>query len=468
MCCIGGWYCWSDKRPAPQVIEGMLLAGRTRGQDAAGLAWRDSSGQIKIIKERGDAKDFVKKIDEPMWAEITGSRIGLLHNRAKTKGTEWKTENNHPVSAFGWVVVHNGTLQNDDDVFAYHGIERPAEVDTVAINMLLSRQKDYLSSFRELTVTSGGLTAAMWKVDEPDNLGIIRLGPNELFLWEQEKILYWSSSPVAGQALPYKALGSLVFQNTAFMPEDRLLVLTPEKARTFALTRNPFLPPRKVVPYTPPTGWTKTPEKSAIPAGTTSQESAGLDSDPSPSTGSASETTTTSFAKPTFSWKGPGRVGKFVKPPPMFEEMAPEFYNLFEIMTRVRDAEPPYCAIRTGYGTWHFHREPSTLKDGEFYVARDFSPAKRQKTLFEIVFGEVYKKLPIHREAVDAFSPDDGKLVLEEFVTKMKMGTTGALLQKMGYMCPVCGITLRTAEWEQNLMRCKFCGIRSEVGAQNA
>jgi len=450
VCSIAGWYCWGKSRPTPNALKGMLIAGRSRGTDAAGVCWQAPNGKIMLSKERGDAKDFIGMISDEAWAEIASSPTGLLHNRAKTKGTEYKPENNHPVSAFGWVVVHNGTLTNDDDVFEYHKEVRPADVDTVAINMLLSTQKDYYDSFRELTVLSGGCTAAMWKLDEPDKLGIIRLGPNELFLWEADGVIYWSSAPLASQALPYKSMGCLAFQNTALMPEDRLLVLdrVGGKARTFAMTRNPFLPPRKAKVYTfPPT--------ADLPAGTLN-ETAGTPAAPVPVPPVPSGKTANKQESLHYRWEGSGKVNDIIKPPPMFDNVTPVWSNLMEVMARVRNSAAAYENMLTAYGTWHFTAHDYTPTNGgtSRVVERRFTGAKRQKPFLGEILGEMYPKLPALDSAFDL------KLPLEVFILVVKMPETGVSFQYPGFMCPVCGITMLASEWHMTGMKCKFCNIK--------
>lgn len=471
MCCIGGWYCSGKKRPHPEMLKGMLLAGRTRGIDATGVAWRAPDDRIMFSKEKEDAKDFIGHISKESWEEIANSPIGLLHNRAKTKGTEWKPENNHPVVAFGWVVVHNGTLVNDDDLFAYHGITRPADVDSIAINMLLSREKKFPDCFRQLTTVSGGCTAAMWNVDHPDEIGIIRLGPNELFMWEWDDILYWSSSPHAGQVLPYRALGSLAFQNTAMLPEDRLLVLGPaQKARTFTLTRSPFTPVKKPVsaPYTTFPASAASSTNSA--AATKEPESSGDDgSEWEPGkTSSGSEASTE--AKPSFKWEGGDRRfcaingGAVIKPPPVFEQIPITWFDMFEINRRILKAgpgEPHYVQLKTAYGTWHLKEEMLAFKDGGTtkIVRREFSPAKRMKPFFLDVFGEAVPSFPLGEAAANR-GTFDNKFPLEPFWLKLKLGDKSSI-ETLGYMCPVCGVTLQGREWDEQKLKCRWCKVQS-------
>lgn len=439
----------------------MLLAGRTRGIDASGVAWRAPDGRIMFSKEREDAKDFVERV--PNWDEIAQSRIGLLHNRAKTKGSEWKAENNHPVVGFGWVVVHNGTLTNDDELFAYHQVERPAEVDSITINMLLSRQKEYPECFRQLTVTSGGLTAAMWKVDRPDEIGIIRLGPNELYMWEWDDILYWSSAPHAGEALPYRALGSIAFQSTAMLPEDRLLVLGPGKARTFKMTRSPFSPKKvsAVVTTYPPYN---NPASSATttPVATVTSVTDGDDEqEPAASIGSEGPRNYKWMSAGGGRYKithGENSSSTMVKPSPIFAQMRDDWYDLFAV-TRGVIADPNgYAAVKTAYGTWHLRKDRIAFKDGtESTIARrEFAPAKRQKPFLNFVYGTSIPVLPLIESE---YSKYDQKLPLEPFWLKSKL-SNGSSMETLGYMCPVCGVTLRGKEWDEQKLRCRWCRVQ--------
>lgn len=472
MCSLGGWYCFGKARPHPEVLKGILLAGRENGnkgsKDATGIAWRAPDGTITLRKHHQDSPEFIKEIPDEKWAEISKSPLGLLHNRAVTKGKASDNANNHPIDAYGWVVTHNGTLANDEDVFYYHKETRPCEVDSVAINMLLSRQPNYPECFRELTVLSGGCTAAMWKVSAPENLALVRLGPNELFLWEHRDVIYWSSTPLAASALPYKAFASLVFQNTSRLPEDRLLVMTPEKVRSFALSRSPFFYPIKVKSASSQTG-------SESAAGSSSQEKDSPGSSPS-STGTGavlSEAETKSFI-----WKGTGRVTlpshtiPILKPAAIVEEMVPEWDNLYRLIKETRERHKPgteskeftpgKTTVRTGYGTWYFESQPVALPSGlTIIVRREFTPAKRQKPFLYEVFGTSFPRLPIPK--ADSGTPYDKILLLEQFNIK-SVNEHHVSSLAYGYMCPVCGAKETVSAWTNNLMRCYFCGIQSRLG----
>lgn len=421
MCSIGGWYSQGRSRPKPEFIRDLLLLGERKGSDATGIAWRDAAGVIRIIKDKSKAKEFVPRLTDDQWRAIAQSPIGLLHNRAKTKGSEQKDHNNHPIAEFGWIVIHNGTLRNDDDLFMYHKVARPAEVDTVAINLLLSRTDAWPECFRELTVAEGGLTAAMWKAADPDRLGLIRLGDNELYLWYHDDVIYWSSVPQAGQALPYRGLGSLAFQSSAWMPEGRLLVLEPGGARTFALKRRPFVLPRAASIISPSVATPVTVVSAKPPANT----------------------------KPSYQWSR-SNAGHFPilkdKPPPMFEEIRPVWDDLLAENHAARTAG--HGSLRTPYGTWRFWPQTVTLPSGTTTaVMREFKPCKRQKAFLASVYGNQLK-LPVLSN--DTTLPP---IPLEKFSIS---NAAGVVLP--GFMCPACGIVAPSTHWKPT-PRCSFCRV---------
>jgi hypothetical protein len=61
----------------------------------------------------------------------------LLHTRYSTHGSTTYNGNNHPVQGHGFIVTHNGVLQNDDETFQTLDVNRLHQVDSEAINATL-------------------------------------------------------------------------------------------------------------------------------------------------------------------------------------------------------------------------------------------------------------------------------------------------------------------------------------------
>ncbi len=469
MCSIHGWYAWGSSRPDPITLRGMLLCGAERGgsapnysNDATGVAYLRDGG-IKIIKDSGKAKEFVNNVTPEQWALVANSPRGLMHNRARTKGAINEV-NNHPLSADGWVVVHNGTINNDDDLFGHFKVPRSAEVDSITIPLVLSQGKDYLDSLRQLSVLSGGVTTAMWKVDEPDLMAVGRWGPNELYLWwdDAARIVYWSSAYSSSVYFESKGMGSLRFQTVTRLPEDRILLLSPEKARTFSLKRRPFLLPldelkayrASLTPATPlrgPAGTTGTVHAGFTRSTTTHHTpgSSGKSPNPSPlpTTGTGSRTR----------WKWAPLADVKNKPLPIAEQVEATFMARDDVMKSLGEkGVPGYVTVLTAYGTWHW--STVAMSSGEIKTMRWFKPARRTKPFMQSVYGTI-PTLPIIRKPDEAH-PYDGKMYLERF-NIIETSSAGVSTIRPGFMCPVCGVTQSTITWTYWEHTCRWCDVRS-------
>ena len=77
-------------------------------------------------KQRSGATALLDRIGVPEDATQL-----LVHVRDYTKGHPSLTANNHPIRHGAVVGIHNGIIENDDELFAQHGIERAEPSMTV-------------------------------------------------------------------------------------------------------------------------------------------------------------------------------------------------------------------------------------------------------------------------------------------------------------------------------------------------
>jgi glutamine---fructose-6-phosphate transaminase (isomerizing) len=140
MCGIAG-YSLSPKSPIDRtVVARALLAGiAERGGDAAGFAHRGHSAAVTVHKQRTGASELLDMIDVPRSATQL-----LVHVRDFTKGHPSLGANNHPIRHGAVVGIHNGTIVNDDELFARRAIERAVPgmtVDSEIIFALAERSR---------------------------------------------------------------------------------------------------------------------------------------------------------------------------------------------------------------------------------------------------------------------------------------------------------------------------------------
>lgn len=107
MCGIVGYI--GNEQVAPILLDGLSKL-EYRGYDSAGIAVRDSDGNINIVKAKGRLKGLIEKTDS---GNAVHGTCGIGHTRWATHGEPSET-NAHPhMSDDGNVVgVHNGIIEN--------------------------------------------------------------------------------------------------------------------------------------------------------------------------------------------------------------------------------------------------------------------------------------------------------------------------------------------------------------------
>lgn len=120
-----------DKTASPTIAArlnaaatALLAALDHRGGDACGILSIRADGRITIQKAPLDARDF-NAGRNPIPA---GTRALAIHTRFATSGSPGWNRNNHPVSAAGALVMHNGVIW--ENLRRTHG---EPEVDTYAL-----------------------------------------------------------------------------------------------------------------------------------------------------------------------------------------------------------------------------------------------------------------------------------------------------------------------------------------------
>lgn len=158
MCGIGAFQL-KEGDGNPRLLAQTLLRGLSiRGRDAAGVAWHtdDAEPQTYIHKFNCDGWDLAKALDKNV------GRTAIVHTRYATLGSPKVMSNNHPIDVEGVVGVHNGHVNNHEQLFQkVRGYKRKGTVDSEAIFAYLR----YGTSGRSLTdklSDINGAAAIMW------------------------------------------------------------------------------------------------------------------------------------------------------------------------------------------------------------------------------------------------------------------------------------------------------------------
>jgi predicted glutamine amidotransferase len=180
-----------------EMISLILGGNEHRGVDATGMAFSYKDGSIKVIKIDEPAWKFIsskpyyefieENLTEKIWAV-------LLHTRAASVGNPRVNENNHPMYAGKSAIIHNGMIQNDNQLFNSMKLDRKAETDSDIIRAIVDKYGVTENCIANLTKINGSVATAIVSPSHPQNMIIARSGSpltiasnDELFLFSSER-----------------------------------------------------------------------------------------------------------------------------------------------------------------------------------------------------------------------------------------------------------------------------------------
>jgi glucosamine 6-phosphate synthetase-like amidotransferase/phosphosugar isomerase protein len=190
MCGIAG-YSFDDRSGIDRTLAAQaLLAGiAERGADAVGYAYREAAGGVAVHKQRSGASAVLDSLAVP-----AGATQVLVHVRDYTKGHPRIEANNHPIRHGSVVGIHNGIIENDEEIFAGHGFERAEPemtVDSEAIFALVDERPGEPSVLEELR---GAMATAWLDERDPSTLYLARGVGRPLWLGSGRRELFFAST----------------------------------------------------------------------------------------------------------------------------------------------------------------------------------------------------------------------------------------------------------------------------------
>ena len=156
MCGIAGYSLRHDSSVERTLAAQALLAGiAERGADATGYAFRGVGASVSVVKQRTAASELLDSLHVP-----SGANEVLVHVRDYTKGHPTIEANNHPIRHGAVVGIHNGIIENDEELFARHGWTRAHPAMTVDSEAIFALAEERRSEARALEELYGAMAAA--------------------------------------------------------------------------------------------------------------------------------------------------------------------------------------------------------------------------------------------------------------------------------------------------------------------
>ena len=131
------------------VVKNIAHISESRGKDSSGLAIRDVSGQ-KIDLIKGDvpirellkSKSFDQIFNDGLRSYEKGNEFCVFgHARLVTNGSQLNENNNQPVLKDDLIVIHNGIIVNNDNLWMQNpDLNRTFAIDSEIIPALISKE----------------------------------------------------------------------------------------------------------------------------------------------------------------------------------------------------------------------------------------------------------------------------------------------------------------------------------------
>ena len=170
MCGIAG-YSLGERSSVDRTLAAQaLLAGiAERGEDAVGYAFRGTGELLTVHKQQTGPSALIEDLTVPAHAAQV-----LVHVRDFTKGPPAIAANNHPIRHGAVVGIHNGIIENDDELFARHGWSRHDAEMTVDSEVIFAVAEASANAAQALEQLYGAMAAAWIDEREPETLFLVR------------------------------------------------------------------------------------------------------------------------------------------------------------------------------------------------------------------------------------------------------------------------------------------------------
>ena len=232
----------------------MLVSAESRGRHSTGFALVDSSGEFYIHKSPRPASDFVNRDDTQTALEFIDSETSVVlgHTRYGTKGSRYNNANNHPIRTQTVIGTHNGSVQNDDELFEKFGMTRFAEVDSEVLFRLFATSSGIKDFIQNRLPIVRGLVSMVWSDTKNPNIVYLYKGNNPLecaYSPEYGAIFYGSTKDIVTSSNVSDLQFMNVPENTLMMVDTRTLKIKKQRVSVTAPVYNNHFYNKKIGAY---------------------------------------------------------------------------------------------------------------------------------------------------------------------------------------------------------------------------
>ena len=170
MCGIVGYF---GSKPALSILIEGLEDLEYRGYDSTGLALQVEN-EVLRVRSQGPLDNLKNKIRNLK----TASSVGIGHTRWATHGSA-NEANAHPHSSGGFFVVHNGVIENSEELKSQFQYDYQSETDTEVIAVMLSQNYSQKKSLIQTVSSTVNLLKGSFSflVLHENSLAGVRKGP---------------------------------------------------------------------------------------------------------------------------------------------------------------------------------------------------------------------------------------------------------------------------------------------------
>jgi glucosamine 6-phosphate synthetase-like amidotransferase/phosphosugar isomerase protein len=199
MCGCFGFVSFDGRGPSLKHLEAIARVTMSCGKHAFGFAWLDGAGRLRMFKQTGKIVDHLGLL-----AMAKDARMLIGHCRFATHGDPGNNLHNHPHSADGGWIVHNGVIRDYDEIVDAQDLHPVTSCDSEVLGLLIEQGQGTLRErcVEAVQYASGSPLVMLGLWSRPGRMVALR-SSNPLALGVCEGRVYLGSLP---EGLPGKVL----------------------------------------------------------------------------------------------------------------------------------------------------------------------------------------------------------------------------------------------------------------------